>query len=73
MSQGNTGMDRRDFFRRAGVGAAVLGMGLTSESALAKRVVQKADPHAPKTGRTRGWRQQPKGTGVNSQQVAIHL
>jgi predicted dehydrogenase len=43
-------MDRRDFFRRAGVGAAVVGMGLASESAFAKQALRKTDPHAPKTG-----------------------
>lgn len=43
--------DRRDFFRRAGFGAAVVGLGLTAYEAAATRAVQKADPHAPKTGR----------------------
>ena len=50
MSQHNE-FDRRDFFRRAGFGAAAIGMGLAAHEASAKRIAQKADPHAPKTGR----------------------
>ena len=47
-------MDRRDFLRRTGQGAALVGLGLmaaTAAEAKIKRKVERVDPHAPKTGR----------------------
>ncbi len=46
-------MDRRDFLRRTGAGAALVGLGLAAMNADAKsrRKVTPVDPHAPKTGR----------------------
>jgi predicted dehydrogenase len=43
-------MDRRDFLRRTGEGAALLGVGTVVAEAAA-RIPQHVDPHAPKTGR----------------------
>ncbi|MCX5759335.1 MAG: Gfo/Idh/MocA family oxidoreductase [Candidatus Hydrogenedentes bacterium] len=48
------GMDRRDFFRRAGQGAALAGLGVMvaeAAQASAKRDIVPSDPRAPKTGR----------------------
>lgn len=52
MTYERNGMDRRDFLRRTGQGAALAGLGMVAaEAALARKPVAKADPHAPKTGR----------------------
>ena len=55
MSHESSGMDRRDFLRRTGQGAALAGLGvMAAESALARKPVAQADPHAPKTGKLPG-------------------
>lgn len=44
-------INRRDFFRRAGQGAALAGAGMMlAEAAEARQRVTPVDPHAPKTG-----------------------
>ncbi|MDZ4858406.1 MAG: Gfo/Idh/MocA family oxidoreductase [Candidatus Hydrogenedentes bacterium] len=49
MSLDRSDMGRRDFFRRAGAGAAVVGLGLAAREASAKKIA-RVDPHSPKTG-----------------------
>lgn len=52
MSYESRGMDRRDFLRRTGQGAAIGGLGIVAaETALARRAVARTDPKSPKTGR----------------------
>jgi len=50
MATNQSDIDRRDFFRRAGAGAALLGLGMASQQAFAKKTVNRVDPHTPKTG-----------------------
>lgn len=46
------GMNRRGFLSNLGKGAALTGLGITlAQEAQAKRAVEKADPHSPKTGK----------------------
>lgn len=52
MRSRDNGINRRDFLRRAGQGAAVAGAAmLAARSAEARKAVAKCDPLAPKTGR----------------------
>jgi len=54
MADKHTDMNRRDFLRRAGQGAALAGAGLAMAQAAEARArarVEPVDPHAPKTGR----------------------
>ena len=52
-----SGMDRRNFLRQAGRGAAAAGLVMAAvegAGAEERRQVERADPHAPKTGRLPG-------------------
>lgn len=52
MTYDNKNMDRRDFLRRTGQGAALVGMGVAAaQAASARQAVTRTDPHAPTTGR----------------------
>ncbi len=48
----NNNMDRREFLRRTGQGAALAGVGVVvARAAEAKKRITPCDPHSPKTGR----------------------
>ncbi len=51
MDTTHSDMNRRDFLRRAGQGAAIAGAGMAMAAAEAKTRREAADPHAPRTGR----------------------